>query len=268
MASSANALGACTPVEGEEWIKSSTAVALLSAVSGAGATLPVTPCDSEWGAAVATEVKAAGAEVQCPVAPPNAQTSSDPSNPSAQKAIAPPASGDGGAGGDGSFPWWPIVAAVGGVSVTALAIFFIVAAYRRRDRRRVVSIAGSAAAGEPAWQLPSERAAVTRAAEVDSRATLAHAMREERLGCPTAVGGSVSVEANATGPTRAKLTWVALSQPQQQSVTAPMPPDSPSRARLFKRASGAQLGSEHLVTDATLDEGIMEITIASATGRR
>ena len=298
------------------WIKSSTTVALLSAVSGTGETLPVTPCDSEWGRAVATQVKAAGAEVQCPVTPPSTQTSSDPST---QTAVAPPARPASGAGGDGGFLWWPIVAAVAGVCVTALAIFFIVAAYRRRDRRRVVAAttADSAAAGEPAWQLPAEsRAMAARAAEVDSRATLAHAMRGARLGWlaepvplarpldgesspradaailkkmkkmkkkkksvvqatdeappPAASGGSASVVANAVGiTTRAKLTWVASSPPQQ---SVPVPPSGPSaglsRARLFKRASGARLGSEHLVTDATLDEGIVEITMASATGHR
>ena len=47
---------ACAPTEGGEWIKSSTNVAVLSAVSGSGTTQPVTSCDSEWGAAVVAQV--------------------------------------------------------------------------------------------------------------------------------------------------------------------------------------------------------------------
>ena len=189
--SSANAIGACAPAEGEDWIKASTAVALLSAASGEGITRPVTPCDSEWAAAVATQVKAAGGpDVQCPAAgmPPNAQTNGDPSTP---KAVSPPAGGTVGAnvgagGAAGGFLWWPVVAAVAGVSVTALAIFFIVAAYRRRDRRRVVAsataTAGPTASGVPAWQLSAERTAAAAGAAEADRAALARAMRGSRLG--------------------------------------------------------------------------------------
>ena len=63
LASSANVLGACTPPSalGAGWIQSTTEVAMLSAVSGAGTTQPVTSCDSEWGAAVAAQVRGAGA---------------------------------------------------------------------------------------------------------------------------------------------------------------------------------------------------------------
>ena len=58
LASSANPLGACSPASalGAGWIQSTTQAAVLSAVSGVGMTQPVTPCDSEWGAAVVEQV--------------------------------------------------------------------------------------------------------------------------------------------------------------------------------------------------------------------
>ena len=58
LASSANVLGACAPPSalGTGWIQSTTEVAMLSAVSGAGTTQPVTSCDSEWGATVVEQV--------------------------------------------------------------------------------------------------------------------------------------------------------------------------------------------------------------------
>ena len=64
LASSANVLGACTPPSalGAGWIQSTTEVAVLSAVSGAGTTQPVTSCDSEWGAAVAAQVREGGVQ--------------------------------------------------------------------------------------------------------------------------------------------------------------------------------------------------------------
>ena len=300
----------------------------------------MTPCDSEWAAAVATQVKAAGGpDVQCPASgmPPNAQTHGDPSTP---RAVSPPAgsstvSADVGTGGAAGGFLWPVVAAVAGVSVTALAIFFIVAAYRRRDRRRVVAsataTAGERESGVPACRhLSAERAAAAAAgAEVADRAVLAHAMRGSRLGWlaepvppavqpPTADGGpcprsgatipkkkkkkskkkvvqvkdaptpavgtvgdfASSMEGNAAaGSSRAKLTWVATSPPHQQSVAAlmPTPPLSPSagpsagpppRARLFKRGDARRGGAEHLMPEAVLNEGIEEMTMSSAMGRR
>ena len=59
LASGANPLGACAPESalGAGWIQASTEVSVLSAVSGVGLTQSVTPCDSEWGAAVAQQVR-------------------------------------------------------------------------------------------------------------------------------------------------------------------------------------------------------------------
>ena len=52
-----NSLGACTPTDGNEWIKSSTTAVALSAVSGVGITTQVvTPCNSDWGAVVEAQV--------------------------------------------------------------------------------------------------------------------------------------------------------------------------------------------------------------------
>ena len=52
-----SSLGACTPTDGAEWIKSSTTVVALSAVNGAGITTQVvTPCNSDWGAVVEAQV--------------------------------------------------------------------------------------------------------------------------------------------------------------------------------------------------------------------
>ena len=80
LASSANALGACVPAAGDGCVTYSTSVVVFSSmVSGAGTTQPVTPCTSEWGAAVAAQLTAAGAEVQCPGTPPSAPPSSEPS---------------------------------------------------------------------------------------------------------------------------------------------------------------------------------------------
>ena len=59
LAAGANPLGACAPGSalGVGWIQASTKVTVLSAVSGVGMTQPVTPCTSEWGAAVAHQVR-------------------------------------------------------------------------------------------------------------------------------------------------------------------------------------------------------------------